>query len=134
MGMIHNKNDKNEKTTLTAPGNPDAEMGKKAVNWDNCKTDLQRVVATYVRVGNSHLYAPGACTQAQATAIFKVQGKPAAEILAQCGDAATACRVVELAAKYYQSKGLDWSLHAVNKSCPDYLNQIAKERNYAKSQ
>lgn len=119
-------------TTTTAPGKPDAEAGKKPVNWDNCRTDLQKVISTYVRVGNTHLYAPGSCTQAQATAIFKVQGKPAAAILAQCGDAPTACRVVELAAKYYQSKGLDWSLYAVSKSCPDYLNQIAKEKNYVK--
>ena len=124
-----------KKETTTAPEAESAKAGldgSKPVNWEDCRTDLQRVVATFVRVGNPTLYAPGACTQTQATAIFKVQGKPASAILTQCGDCATACRAVELAGAYFQSKGLDWSLHAVSRNCADYLSDIIKEKNYAK--
>ncbi len=103
---------------------------KGPVNWDNCRTDLQRVVAAYVRVSTPALYKPGACTQAQATAIFKQQGKAVGPILEQCGNVDTAIRVIELAAGYYLKKGLDWSLYAVSKNCIDYLNIIEKEKNY----
>lgn len=151
------KNEKKEETTTTeaacaavgvsgvnGQGGGDAEPVRgegeakegagesKAVNWENCKTDIQRVVAHYVKITTPHLYAPGACTQSQATAIFKVQGKAVAPLIAQCGDVPTTCRVIDLAAKYYHGRGLDWSLHAVSKSCTDYLNQIAKEKSYGK--
>jgi len=132
--LTTNKNDKNvknDKDLLSAPDKPDAELGKKPVNWQNCSSAMQRVVATYVRVSTPALYAPGGCTQDQATAIFKVQGKAVAPILAQCGgDADMACRVVELAAAHYAKEGLNWSLYAVAKSCSDWLNQIVKEKNY----
>ena len=108
------------------------DNSEKPVNWENCKTDIQRIVAHYVKVTTPSLYAPGGCSHAQATAIFKVQGKAVGPLLAQCGDVQTTLRVIDLAAEYYHSKGLDWSLYAVSKSCPDYLNTIAKERNYGK--
>ena len=126
----NDKNVKNEKNTTTVPDKPDTDIGLKPVNWQNCKSDLQRVIAHYVKVSNPALYAPGACTHAQATAIFKVQGKAVGPLLAQCGDVATTCRVIDMAAKYYYSKGLDWSLYAVSKNCIDYLSQIAKEKSY----
>ena len=119
------KNDKNDKNTTISAS---ADDGSNPVNWQNCKTDLQRVVATYVRVSTPALYAPGACTVKQANAIFKVQSKAVGPLLAQCGDVQTACRVVELAAAYYGKKGLDWSLHAVNKAASDFINQVIKEK------
>ena len=130
----NDKNVKNEKNTTTAESSAGAEdNGNRPVNWQNCKTDHQRVVAHYVKVTNPALYAPGACTHAQATAIFKVQGKAVGPLLAQCGDVATTCRVIDMAAKYYYGKGLDWSLYAVSKNCIDYLSQIAKEKSYGTS-
>ena len=125
------KNDKNDKNTTTAPDKPDADAkGKAPVNWENCRTDLQRLIAHFVKITTPALYAN--CSQAQASGIFKVQGKAASEILKQCGTADIACRVLDKASKYFYDKGLDWSLHAVNRSCTDYINEILKEKDYAK--
>ena len=119
-----------KKNTTTAPDKPGVGLdGQKPVNWANCKSPIQRVIAKYVELGQPALYAHA--TQAEATGLFKEQGKAVGPILAQCGgDVAVAVRVVELAAAYYGKKGLDWSLYAVSKNCGDFLNTVKKEQNY----
>jgi glutamine synthetase adenylyltransferase len=114
-----------KETTMSAAADCD---GNSPVNWDNCTSDLQRVVAHYVKISTPALYAN--CSKSQATGIFKEQGKAVGPLLRQCGNAETACRVIDKAAKYYQSKGLDWSLYAVSRSCTDYLEQVVKENTY----
>jgi hypothetical protein len=116
--------------TTTAPDKPDAGLeGQKPVNWANCKSPIQRIIARYVELGQPALFAHA--TQAEATGLFKEQGKAVGPIMAQCGgNVDTAVRVVELAAAYYGKKGLDWSLYAVAKNCGDFLNTVKKEHNY----
>lgn len=121
-----------KKETTTAPEAEPAKAvvdGSKPVNWANCKSPIQRIIARYVELGQPALYAYA--TQAEATGLFKEQGKAVGPILAQCGgNVDTAVRVVELAAAYYGKKGLDWSLYAVAKNCGDFLNTVKKEQNY----
>jgi len=119
------------KTTTTSASEAAvaASDGLKPVNWVNCKSPIQRIIARYVELGQPALYAHA--TQAEATALFKVQGKAVGPILEQCGgDVSVALRVIELAAAYYGKKGLDWSLYAVSKNCGDFLNTVKKEQNY----
>lgn len=120
--------ERKEETTTTEAAKAVVD-GQKPVNWANCKSPIQRIIARYVELGQPALYAHA--TQAEATGLFKEQGKAVGPILAQCGgNVDTAVRVVELAAAYYGKKGLDWSLYAVAKNCGDFLNTVKKEQNY----
>ncbi|MFA5937345.1 MAG: hypothetical protein WC822_05745, partial [Candidatus Paceibacterota bacterium] len=109
-----------------APGKPDA-MGKAPVNWDNCKTDLQRLAAYYIKCYDPDWYASS--TQEQATEFFAKQGKALKSILAQTGSLDVAKKTIDVASVYYcdRPKPLTWNLHTVAANMIEFRQKAKKE-------
>lgn len=115
--------DKIEKNTTTS-----SEVGvvDKLVNWDNCKSDLQRLLAHYVMREMPDMYA--SATQAQANSLFKRYGRAASEVLGVAGNLPTAIRAFDLAMAHFNGKGLSWNLSTVSKNIGEFVNQAMNER------
>jgi hypothetical protein len=93
---------------------------KNKANWDNCKTDLQRLLAHYVRTEYPGLYANA--TQEQASGIFKRYGRAASEILSVAGDADMAIKAFNTGRAYFNKKGLSWNLSSISKNIAEFVN------------
>lgn len=121
------KNDKNDKNTDTAQAEPGAEIvGNPPVNWDNCRSDLQRFITYYVKVEFPELYQT--TTTKQATGIFKRYGKAGSEILSVAGDLDTAKAAFDSARAYFMKQGLSWNLSTVAKNCGEFINEAIRGR------
>ena len=117
--------EKREEDTTTSAGAVESEASK-AVNWENCKTDSQRLMAKYIKQTQPAVYASATVTQA--TAHFKRHGKALKSILEQAGSVDIALRVIDLAQAYYEKKGFDWNLDTVDRACGDFINLALKEK------
>ena len=118
------REEKKETTTATAP---DAESEcKKPVNWENCHTDLQRLVAHYVAAEMPELFA--SATQAQAAGIFKRYGRAASEILAVAGNLETAKAAFDKSRACFNSKNLSWNLSTIAKNIGEFTNSVMEEK------
>jgi hypothetical protein len=98
----------------------------KSVNWDNCRSDLQRLLAYYVSVETPDLYKTA--TQAQANGVFKRYGRAASELLAVAGDLPTAKRAFDLAMAHFNKRGLSWNLSSVAANSAEFVNQAIGEK------
>ena len=111
------KNDNNEKnTTISAKAD-----GNKPVNWENCRTDHQRLAAYYLKYWSAKLYA--SATVIQANAFFKRQSRPLISICEQAGDIATAKKCLDLAAEYYSKRGLTWTLDTIASNMIEFIDK-----------
>lgn len=116
------------KALSTAPAKPGEGGGddKKSVNWENCNTDLQRLVAHYVKIEMPELYH--SATQSQSTGIFKRYGRAASEILAVAGNLDTAIKSFDSARMFFIQKNLSWNLSTVAKNIGEFVNEIIGEK------
>lgn len=113
--------DKIEKNTTTS-----GEVVSGRVNWDNCRSDLQRLMAHMVKREMPELYQ--SATQSQANSLFKRYGKSASEVLGVAGDLPTAIRAFDLAMAHFNGKGLAWNLSTVSKNIGEFVNTAMNER------
>ena len=116
------KKDKKDNNTTIPEATSAAVCDKNPVNWDNCRTDLQRLIAHYVRVEMPELYAKA--TQAQATGIFKRYGTAASEILTVAGDVETAKKAFDYGRKTFNEQDLSWNLSTIAKNVAEFVNSI----------
>lgn len=123
----NDKNDKNDKNTTIAPDKPDAEAGNKLVNWENCRTDLQRLAAYYLKCYAPAMYA--SATTAQATEFFKRQSRALTSICRQAGDVEVAKKILDIAADYYfrRPKPLTWNLDTVARNIIEFIDKAKME-------
>ena len=100
----------------------------RCVDWKNCKSDIQRLIAHYVWSEMPELYQKA--TQAQANGVFKRYGQAASDILAVAGDIETAKRAFDLAKAYFNEKELSWNLSSVAKNIAEFVNSAIQEKPY----
>jgi hypothetical protein len=122
----NDKNDKNDKNTTMPEATVAANDGQKPVNWENCRTDLQRFIAHYVRLEMPALYQNA--TQAQANGVFKRYGRAASEILAVAGDLTTAKAAFDKGRAVFGAKGLSWNLSTISKNIAEFVNYSMGEK------
>ena len=126
----NNKNEKNEKnkrmnTTITAPDKPDAEVGKKPVNWENCKTPQQRLAAHYLKRFCPDIYNGN---QLQINSWFKRHGKALTDICHQCGnDFDIIKKAFDLTVDFFNKNNCNWVPDTVAKHICDFLGPAKKE-------
>lgn len=96
------------------------------VNWDNCKSDLQRFLSHYIKSEMPDLYV--SATKEQANGLFKRYGRAASEILAVAGSLNLACRAFDLARAYFTKKGLSWNLSTVSANIAEFVNEAIKDQ------
>ena len=125
---VKERKGKERKENTTTPAEPPAGGdGSDLVNWDNCKTDLQRFLAYYISVETPELYKRA--TKAQANAVFKRYGRAASEFLGVAGGLGIAKRAFDLAAAHFAKKGLSWNLSTVTANSAEFVNAALMEAN-----
>lgn len=95
------------------------------VDWSNCSSDLQRFISWWVSVEQPEVFK--SATIAQAEGIFKRNGAAASSILKSCGGLDLAVKSSQKARDYYHSKGLDFSINAIERNIDYYLNSVKME-------
>jgi len=130
------KKDKNDKKTendndiLSNLKDKKTIKDNNIVNWDTCKTNIQRIMKFYISTYCPDLYV--GYTNKEYAAFVSRNGKAISGILDQCRDNIDiATQVIKDAGAYFSKKGLDWSLYAVDRNCTDYVNEIKRRQNYA---
>ena len=101
------------------------EKENTLVDWTNCSSDLQRFVSWWVSVEQPEVFK--SATIAQAEGIFKRNGRAASSILKSCGNLDLAIKSAQKAREYYHSKGLDFSINAIERNVDYYLNAVKME-------
>jgi len=119
--------DKKEKDiTASAPDKPDAvDKGQTPVNWENCRTDHQRLAAYYLKCYSPALYASATVTQA--TEFFKRQSRALVSICKQAGNITVAYRLLDIGAAYYAKRGLTWNLDTIASNIIEFIDKAKME-------
>jgi hypothetical protein len=99
----------NTTTIIVSASPPQAPL---PVNWDNCKTDLQRFMGYYLKLEMPEIYSNG--TREQVSGFFKQYGALFKRMLATAGTLDVAKMAVDEAKTYYRKLGYPWGLKALN--------------------
>lgn len=85
---------------------------EKKVNWENCKTNLQRLVAYWVKIEYRHLYENA--TQSDIRKIYGRWAKTASIILKKCNNnLELAKKILEEGRKYFARKKLNYTMETI---------------------
>lgn len=96
-----------------------------SVNWENGKTDLQKLVAYYYRRFYPTTYKTA--TKQQVGTIFRKYGRIFSELLGCAGSLEVAQSAIEICDKHHEKLRLSWSLKALNIHWADFVDE-AKRR------
>lgn len=101
------------------------ERMKQPINWENCTTDLQRLICHYIKTEMPALYQNA--TQGQATEIFKRYGRDASSILKVAGSVDIAIKSYYKSRNWFKGKGLAWNLSSVARNIGEFVALVLKE-------
>lgn len=107
----------------------ESAKAEKQVNWDNCKTDIQRLIAYHISVDTPEVYASAKSPAIQA--IFKRHCRDAKDILDVAGSLDIAKQAYIIGKRYFESrspKPLPWNLTTIAKNATEFVNSALIEK------
>lgn len=99
---------------------------KGRVNWENCKSDMQRLISWYVATYLPELYETALKTQVRA--FYGINSKRFAGILNVSGSLDVAKDAIKLFTDHFSKNGWAWNMKTLDSNISDFINLALEKR------